>query len=118
MLLQRPGLVGGALSAVLGQVLPPRCGVCNAVGSLLCPACRQALPRAELPRCDVCWRRLGAELCPRCRAYGAPFTAIRAPFQYAGGAGRLVTGVKYAGLHALAAEMSALIARPIGVKRA
>ncbi|MHB8573858.1 MAG: ComF family protein [Dehalococcoidia bacterium] len=102
--------LSGLAGLVLDQVLPRRCGVCGSIGTLLCDACKEALFRVKPPRCATCWGRIGAERCPRCVAYGAACEAIRAPFVYGGGARRLVTRVKYAGLHALAGEMGALMA--------
>ncbi|HLZ70618.1 MAG TPA: ComF family protein [Dehalococcoidia bacterium] len=97
-------------AAGLEQLLPARCGVCGAFGSLLCGRCRGALPAAAEKRCTRCWQAYAAGECPRCSAYGCECTAIRAPFVYRGGARRLVTAVKYGGQYALAAPMAALLA--------
>src|SRR5438132_11982889 len=91
--------LAGVLGLLLDEVLPPRCGVCSSIGSLLCARCRAELPRAAPPRCGRCWQPIAADLCPRCEAYGSACAAVRAPYVYAGGAKRLVTGLKYAGLH-------------------
>src|SRR5579883_2605455 len=97
-------------SLALNEILPPRCGVCGAFGNMLCASCAAQLPPALPPRCEVCWQPVAAERCPRCDAYGAPFAALRTPFEYRAGARRLVTGVKYAGHFALATEMSGRMA--------
>jgi ComF family protein len=102
--------LAGVLGLMLDEVLPPRCGVCSATGTLLCQRCRGALPRAQLPRCDRCWQPVANDLCPRCEAYGSISAVVRSPYVYSAGAKRLVTGLKYAGLHSLAPAMGALMA--------
>lgn len=96
-------------SAGIEQLLPARCGVCGAFGSLLCSRCLGALPVAGRPRCSRCWQPAAQGECPRCAAYGCQCTAIRAPFAYRDGARRLIGAVKYGGQFALAAPMATLL---------
>src|SRR5579885_1404241 len=96
-------------SAGLDQLLPPRCGVCGAFGSLLCARCLEALPAAPAPRCGRCWGASAGGACPRCDANGCECTAIRAPLLYREGARALVRALKYGGQHALAAPMATLL---------
>lgn len=98
-----------AWSAGIEQLLPARCGVCDAFGSLLCIRCRGALPAVSEPRCPRCWQVNAGGECPRCAAYGAACTAVRAPFAYELGARRLISAVKYGGRHALASPMAELL---------
>ncbi len=97
-------------SAGLEQLLPARCGVCGAFGSLLCVRCVGALPAAAPPRCSRCWQTAAGGECSRCAAFGCQCTAIRAPFAYRDGARRLIRAVKYGGQHALGAPMAGLLA--------
>jgi ComF family protein len=100
-----------AAGLVLDQLLPPRCGVCGRLGGLLCGDCAEALPPVAGPRCDRCWQVVHGGICPHCAEYGHECTAIRACYGYSGGAQRLVTAVKYAGLHALTGPMSVHMAQ-------
>ena len=53
-------IIGSILSKAGRQAVdwlfPPRCVVCGSAESFLCLSCRESLPRAELPRCAVCWQ--------------------------------------------------------------
>jgi ComF family protein len=96
-------------SAGIEQLLPARCGICGAFGSLLCTRCLGVLPAASQPRCGRCWQAAAGGECSRCAAYGCPCTAIRAPFAYRDGARRLIGAVKYGGQYTLAVPMAGLL---------
>lgn len=108
MLLGR--LVRRTGTLALDQLLPPRCGVCGRAGALLCAACERSLPPVTGSRCAQCWQLVRAGICPRCEEYGNECTAIRACYDYSGAAQKLVSGIKYAGLHALSEPVARLMA--------
>ncbi len=96
----------------LDLVFPPRCVACGAFGSFLCPACLNSAPRAEPPRCPLCWmpsERHGA-LCWRCHDRTFHFEGARCPFVYDGVARRAVHALKYDGVSAVAPTMAAAMA--------
>lgn len=106
--------MGQALSSVwrrtLDLVFPPRCVGCGAFGSFLCEQCLSATPRAQPPRCSVCWMPGSEDVCGRCRAEPPGFEAARCPFVYQGAARDAVHALKYDGLSALAPAMAAAMA--------
>ena len=67
---------GGVVSAVLDLLLPSVCPRCHlAAGPLLCPTCRDALPRLENP-CPWCGMpHPGRGPCPACHDQGLPHLA-------------------------------------------
>ncbi|HZQ35627.1 MAG TPA: ComF family protein, partial [Dehalococcoidia bacterium] len=103
------GALTRAWPAGLEQLLPARCGICGAFGSLLCTRCQHALPAASQPRCSRCWQAAGGGQCSQCAGYGCQCTAIRAPYAYREGARRLIGAVKFGGQYALAAPMAELL---------
>ena len=97
--------------AFLDALFPPRCVACGEQGSFLCPACREAMPRALPPRCPLCWQpeRRG-EMCGRC-AQGRPaFEAARSLCVYQGPVREAVHALKYNHLSALARPMGEIMA--------
>ncbi|MBI2912367.1 MAG: ComF family protein [Chloroflexi bacterium] len=99
----------------LDLVFPPRCVSCGAFGSFLCESCLAAAPRADPPRCPVCWMPVlsraegpgaAAGSCARCRRQPPAFVAARSAFVYDGAAREAVHALKYRGLSALAAAMA------------
>ncbi|MGQ9572995.1 MAG: ComF family protein [Dehalococcoidia bacterium] len=103
--------------ARVGQVLldilfPSRCVGCGAYGSLLCSSCQAQLPRAEPPRCPICWRPQPRDApCAHCRQERPAFQAARSPYLYQGVAREAVHALKYNHLSALAQPMAQLMAR-------
>lgn len=99
--------VGGLWERGLDLLFPPRCVACGAFGSFLCAACLSATPRAEPPRCPVCWMPSREEgPCRRCRRQPFAFVAARSTFVYQGAAREAVQALKYRGLSTLAGAMA------------
>lgn len=91
----------------LDFLLPQHCAVCDGFGSSLHPGCLERLPRAEMTRCQRCWRPGPATWCERCAEMpppGAPghlaFDALRTPFRFAGDARRVLLEAKFRGIAA------------------
>ncbi len=107
-----PPLLSRLTSTALDILFPPRCVGCGAFGRLLCPACFEGMPRAEPPRCPICWvpsHRPDA-LCWRCHDRTFHFKAARCPFVYEGAAREAVHALKYRGVSALAPLMAQAMA--------
>lgn len=112
-------LVSALWDRALDLVFPPRCLACGAFGAFLCAPCLQAAPRADPPRCAVCWMPVlspaegpgaGGEACPRCRGEQPAFEGARSPFVHDGAARRAVHALKYDGVSAVAPAMAAAMA--------
>jgi ComF family protein len=96
----------------LDMIFPPRCGACGRWGAFICEDCEAELVPCHPPRCLRCWRQLNAdETCERCPLEGQSLAAIRAAFVYEGVARKLVHGLKYRGLTALAGPLAMLMTR-------
>lgn len=111
--LGQPGPLARAVSgAALDVIVPRRCGLCGRFDTFLCPECATDLPRAVPPRCATCWSVLGARgVCRGCAAVLVQsLVGLRSPYRLDEGARRLVHGLKYDGLSALAAPMGVLMA--------
>lgn len=106
-------MVGSTLSNIgktaLDVLYPPRCVVCGRHGDFLCLSCFDKLPRADGPRCDVCWLPVWSESCRACNEHQQAFTALRSAFRYAEDVRTLVHAFKYRGLTCL----SPLLAAPM-----
>jgi ComF family protein len=98
--------VGSTLASIgkaaLDVLYPPRCVVCGRHGDFLCTNCFAKLPRAEGPRCEVCWLPVWSEVCRACPEQQPAFTALRSAFRYADEVRTLVHAFKYRGLSCLA----------------
>jgi ComF family protein len=108
------------LDELIALAVPPRCAVCGTPGggaqSVLCAACRRALP----------W--LGDRCCPRCAlplphargrcpAAGAAFEAAAAAVAYEGGARQALIALKFSAARPLADVMAAQIAAAAPLRR-
>lgn len=87
----------------LEAVFPQRCLVCGRFGAALHDECLADFPRAERPRCRVCWAPSRALVCARCELDDARdgFTELRTPFRFTGDARRAVLEAKFRGVTAL-----------------
>ncbi len=90
----------------LDLLFPPRCAGCGGFGAFLCPICLAAMPRAQPPRCPVCWMPGAGDVCGRCRRGPPAFEAARCPFIYDGAAREAVQALKYQGVSAIAGVMA------------
>jgi ComF family protein len=93
---------------LLDVVFPPVCGSCGAAGGFLCERCKGALQQAAPPRCRRCWALSARGTCADCS--GSPLDAARAAYVFDGVARRLVHGLKFRSLSALARPMAELLA--------
>lgn len=97
---------------MLDVVVPRRCGLCGRFDTFLCETCARDLPLVSRPRCPTCWGSLGPRgACRECALVLAhSLDSVRSPYRLDDGARRLVHGLKYDGLSALAEPMGVLIA--------
>jgi len=106
-----PSLLSAAWERTLDLVFPRRCVGCGVFGAFLCPACLSATPRAQPPRCRVCWNRYeGGDACFHCLQQRPAFEAARFPFAYEGAVREAVHALKYDGVSAIAATMAEAMA--------
>jgi len=108
-----------ALRGVLRAVYPPQCLTCEAPVTeegTLCPACWPGVPFIHGLACDKCGAALpgesaGAVVCDDCLSIARPWGQGRAVLNYAGGARRLVLGLKYGDRHDVVAPAGRWLAR-------
>ena len=120
-----PSVLSVTWERALDLVFPRRCVGCGAFGDFMCEACLAAVPRAQPPRCRVCWMPVlssaegpsQAETCERCRLHPPAFKAARCPFVYAGAAREAVHALKYDGLSAVAGTMAEAMAASLAAWR-
>jgi len=103
-------LLSVAWRRTLDLVFPPRCVGCRSFGSFLCSHCLATTPRAQPPRCPVCWMPGAGDVCGRCRSQPFAFEAARCPFVYDGAAREAVHALKYQGVSAVAEVMARAMA--------
>ena len=98
------------LARALDLLYPPRCVSCGAFGPCLCDACAERLAPARGPdRCDRCGaRRDPPAACGACAGWDA-LDGASAAFEMDGPARRIVHGLKYHGVRALAEPMAEAI---------
>lgn len=84
-------------------VLPQRCLECGRFGAALHEDCVALFPRAERPRCRVCWAPSRILVCERCALDDARdgFTELRTPFRFSGTARRALLEAKFRGVTSL-----------------
>ncbi len=94
-------------NALLDLLFPPRCVVCRAVGTLLCPACLAQWPRFPEPRCARC----DEPFTPghRC-SIPASLDRLLVVGPHRGSARRAVHALKYGGQRAVAVPLGHLMA--------
>jgi ComF family protein len=103
---------------MLQLLFPSRCVACSRSGSVLCDACRTALPRIEPPLCARCGAPTAWPVtrCRECAGRRLAFARARAAFAYDAAVRALVAGWKEHGLRGvaeLAAELAAdVLQRP------
>lgn len=97
---------------MLDLLLPRRCLVCGADGSLLCASCRVGLPRVEPPLCERCGAPTAwpVQRCRECTGRRLGFARARAAVAYDASVQRLVAGWKERGLRRLAEDAADLVA--------
>ena len=91
-------------------LFPPRCGGCQAEGSLWCDACQARLVYVHPPMCDKCGEPDVAGLCVNCRAQPLQIEMIRSVAIFHGPLRHAIHRFKYERLAGLAAPFGDLLA--------
>ena len=105
------------MAALLDLLLPPRCGGCGRLGSLLCPGCLARVRRLQEPLC----RRCGVEVeaagrdCG-CRRRLRNLVRLRSAAAYEGPLEKALHRFKYEGRRPLAAPLALLLAERLAVE--
>ncbi len=90
-------------SALIDLLFPPRCGGCQAAGSLWCEACRAAVKPIVPPWCEKCGEPFVTErLCANCRAYPLEIEKIRSVAVFDGVLRQAIHRFKYQRVSSLA----------------
>ena len=84
-----------ALGFALDLLLPEYCVVCKREGAYLCADCESTLSPLQRPYCFVCASPRVPQLCDWCRRSAPAFDSVRAPYEFRGGARRMVHDLKY-----------------------
>ncbi len=97
---------GNLFGALLDFVWPPKCLICDRVGSTLCEECIAEWPRAGHPMCAVCGDEIGPDGCLGCSWGIGPLTASGYAVKYTETVRKVVHALKYDGRTDLAAPMA------------
>lgn len=102
------------VQAAADLLFPLRCAGCGAFDTALCGPCEASLQSAAGPgRCRHCSARWdGADFCPRC-FHLQHLAGVRAAFEMAGPARKLVHDLKYRYYRAIAPVMGRLLAEAL-----
>jgi predicted amidophosphoribosyltransferase len=100
---------------LLDLLLPRRCVACGDAGSLVCAACRAALPGLTPPLCALCGAPVAwpVERCRECAGRRLCFASARAAAPYDDAVRALVRRWKEGGLRGLAAVAAELVAERV-----
>jgi len=102
-------------TAFLDLLLPLRCLGCGREGDLICPSCRQSLPRMRLPLCQRCGATVSeGNLCHSCINHPLTIDGIRSIFLFQGTVRQAILQLKYKHLKALAVPLGQLLAEYLG----
>ena len=102
-------------TAFLDLLLPLRCLGCGREGDLICPSCRQSLPRMRLPLCQRCGATVGeGNLCHSCVNNPLTIDSIRSVFLFQGTIRQAILQLKYKHLKAVVLPLSQLLAEYLG----
>ncbi len=100
-----------AWNRFIDLLFPPRCGGCQAAGSLWCEACRAATQPIAPPWCEKCGKPLMADqLCANCRAHPLEIDKIRSAAVFEGVLRQAIHRFKYQRLSSLAVPFGGLLA--------
>lgn len=101
--------------ALLDLLLPLRCLGCGNEGDLICPACRQSLPRIWLPLCQRCGATVSeGNLCPMCINHPLTIGGIRSLFLFQSTVRQAILQFKYKHLKTIATPLGQLLAEYLG----
>ena len=97
-------------TAFLDLLFPLRCLGCGKEGDLLCPSCRQSLPKIEVPFCQRCGTPVKeGVLCPTCTSYPLTIDGIRSLLIFEGTVRQAIHQFKYRHIKAMAAPLGQLL---------
>ncbi len=91
-------------------LFPPRCGGCQAEGSLWCQTCAASLVFVQPPTCDKCGEPNTVGLCSKCQAQPLQIEAIYSAVVFDGQIRHAVHGFKYERQSSLAEPFGRLLA--------
>src|SRR6266571_868018 len=96
---------------MLDLLLPRRCLVCEAAGTLLCASCCARLPPLTPPLCALCGAPTAWPVarCRECAGRRIPFASARAALVYEGDVRVLVSAWKERGLRRLASVAAEVV---------
>ena len=98
-------------TAFLDLLLPLKCLGCGREGDLICPSCRQSLPRIRLPLCQRCGATVSeGNLCHSCINYPLTIDGIRSVFLFQSTVRQAILQLKYRHLKTIAAPLGQLLA--------
>ena len=98
-------------TAFLDLLLPLKCLGCGREGDLICPSCRQLLPRIRLPLCQRCGATVSeGNLCRSCINYPLTIDGIRSVFLFQSTVRQAILQLKYRHLKTIAAPLGQLLA--------
>ena len=99
-------------TAFLDLLFPLRCLGCGKEGDLLCPLCRQSLPKIEVPFCQRCGTPVKEGiLCPTCSTYPLTIDGIRSLFAFEGTVRQAIHQFKYRHIKTMASPLGQLLTR-------
>jgi ComF family protein len=109
------GQVRGLAGAILDLLFPPRCAVCKRVGGdQLCSACLAEFVPVGDATCPVCGDlHSGACLCWRCRDERPAFSRVQSGFRFEGRVRQAVHALKYRKGEMLAAPLAGALAEVV-----
>jgi ComF family protein len=100
-----------AWSGFIDLLFPPRCGGCQAAGSLWCEACRAAVKPLEPPWCEKCGQpSVSDQLCVNCRANPLQIEKIRSVALFEGALRNAIHRFKYERLASMAEPFGEMLA--------
>jgi ComF family protein len=98
-------------TAFLDLLLPLKCLGCGREGDLICPSCRQSLPRIRLPLCQRCGATVSeGTVCPMCVNHPLIIDGIRSLFLFQGTVRQAILQLKYRHLKTIATPLGQLLA--------
>jgi ComF family protein len=102
---------GQAWNRFIDLLFPPRCGGCQAPGSLWCEACRAAVQPIEPPWCEKCGEPFVTDrLCTNCRNHPLVIDHIRSVALFEGVLRQAIHRFKYERLSGMAEPFGNMLA--------
>ena len=106
-----PSSLAQLKTAFLDLLFPLQCLGCGKEGTLLCPSCRDSLPRVRVPYCRACGAPVREGIvCPTCAGYPLAIDGIRSVLLFEGTVRQAIHQLKYRRLKAMAVPLGQLMA--------